>query len=336
VAATHSLQNTTNLLEQTTQAIFNFKSIVVLVIALSLGIIIGRTITNLIGSVSNSVGRRADQSADLNNVNRLRRIETLLVLSTALVRLLFVSLSLLAWWIFTHPAEKPTALIGAGALIALLLNGVFSPVLRDIAFGSGMMAEQWFGVGDLINIIPFNTLGVVERITLRSTRIRELSGDVVWITNQNIAGAEIILQGARAIALEIFVSNKTKVDYLIEGANTLLPIGPSLLISPISIMSREEIKPNIWRVVAIGETAPGRESLIRENAIDIIKNIDKKDYKILLSEPIARYADNAAERKIGRAINNARKTYTKRRSPIKTKAAQLKASKSIKTRVTRP
>jgi hypothetical protein len=311
MAKVTDIQNTTNLLEQTTQAIFNFKSIIVLILAVSLGVFVGRIVTRIIGRLSNGVGKRADQASDLGSVKKLRRIETLLVLSTAMFRLLFVTLGLIAWWAFTHPAEKPTALIGAGALIALLLNGAFSPILRDVAFGGSMMAEQWFGVGDLINILPFNTLGVVERITLRSTRLRELSGDLVWITNQNIAGAQVIVQGARAIALEIFVSDQDKADELIEETNALLPAGQSLMVSPLTIMSVDEIKPKIWHVVAIGETAPDREALIRENAVTILKSIDKRNYKILLSDPIDRYADNKAERQFGRAINNARKTKSK-------------------------
>jgi hypothetical protein len=316
MSKTNSLQTTTNLLEQTTQSIFNIKSIVILILAISLGVVIGRVISRVIGSLSHSIGRQADQSADLATVNRLRRIETLLILSTALVRTLFVTLGLVGWWAFTHPAEKPTALIGAGALIALLINGVFSPVLRDVAFGSGMMAEQWFGVGDLISVVPYDTLGVVEKITLRSTRIRELSGDTFWITNQNIAGAKVVLQGARAIALEIFASDYDKAEKLIEETNSLLPIGPSLLISPLNIMSVQETKSDIWRLIAIGKTAPGREELIREHAIDILKTIDEKKYKTLLTEPIARYADTAAERQFGRAINNARKTRTRRPSRL--------------------
>jgi small-conductance mechanosensitive channel len=313
MAQSTSLQNTTNLLEQTTQAIFNFRSIIVLILAVSLGVIVGRIVTRIISGLSSSVGKKADKAADLGSVKRLRRVETLLVLSTAMFRLLFVTLGLIAWWAFTHPAEKPTALIGAGALIALLLNGAFSPILRDVAFGGGMMAEQWFGVGDMINVVPFNTLGVVERITLRSTRLRELSGDVVWITNQNIAGAEVILQGARAIALEIFVSDQDKADGLIEDTNALLPEGSSLLVSPLAIISIDEVKPDIWHVVVIGETAPGREEIIRENAVKVLADIDKKHYNILLSKPIDRYADNKAERQFGRAINNARKTRNKTR-----------------------
>jgi hypothetical protein len=316
MAQSTNLQNTTNLLEQTTQAIFNFRSITVLIIAVGMGVIVGRIVSRIISRLSGSVGRKADKAADLGSVKRLRRVETLLVLSTAMFRLLFVTLGLIAWWAFTHPAEKPTALIGAGALIALLLNGAFSPILRDVAFGGGMMAEQWFGVGDMINIVPFNTLGVVERITLRSTRLRELSGDVVWITNQNIAGAEVILQGARAIALEIFVSDQNKADELVEDTNALLPVGSSLLVSALAIISVDEVKPGIWHVVVIGETAPGREEIIREKAIKILKDIDEKKYKILLSDPIDRYADNKAERQFGRAINNARKTRNKTRKRL--------------------
>jgi hypothetical protein len=302
-----SVRSATDILHQISDAIFNTRSLVILVIALIAGIILGRLVNIVIGNISNSVGRQADKAGDRATVKRLRRVETLLVLSTALVRVLFVGVALYSWWMLTHPAGKPTALIGASAAIALLLNGVFSPVLRDIAFGSGMMAEQWFGVGDLVTIVPFDMLGVVERITLRSTKVRTLDGDSLWITNQNIAGAKIVKQGVRTIAIEIFVPDDHKAEAMIEHVNNLLPDGPSLLVSPISIMSKQQRTKGCWRVIAIGETAPGREYLLEKNAIDIMKKYDEKHGNVLLAEPISRYADTNVERQFGRAINNAKK-----------------------------
>ena len=54
------------------------------------------------------------------------------------------------------------------------------PLLRDITTGSVMIAERWYGVGDYIIAEPFlNIQGVVEQVSLRSTKLRGLSGEVV-------------------------------------------------------------------------------------------------------------------------------------------------------------
>ena len=59
--------------------------------------------------------------------------------------------------------------IGAGPLFALILGGMLSPVLRDMAYGSVMMAEHWFGVSDHVTIEPFASLftpGILLQISL--------------------------------------------------------------------------------------------------------------------------------------------------------------------------
>ena len=66
-------------------------------------------------------------------------------------------------------------------LAALLLSGILTPLLRDVAAGSAMIAEHWYGVGDLITVDFPKAKGVVEAVTLRSTKIRGLNGEIIWL-----------------------------------------------------------------------------------------------------------------------------------------------------------
>ncbi|HEX3569172.1 MAG TPA: mechanosensitive ion channel family protein [Candidatus Saccharimonadales bacterium] len=315
ISLDQTVHQTSNILKQISDAVFNTRSLLILVITLLVGTIAGRIVSGILRHISLAVGRQADRAEGLSTVNRLRRVETLIILSIAIVKSLFIILALYFWWVYTHPTQQPTALIGASALIAIIAGGVFGPVLRDLAFGGGMMAEHWFGVGDLITIEPFpNIQGVVERVTLRSTKIRGLNGEIIWISNQNIAGVRIAQKGVRSIALELFVSSEKRAADLIAHVNELLPRGPALLASPIVIMTVERKGPDLWHLTALGEVAPGREWILQENAIEILKRLDADHKKpILLAPPIARFADNDTERKFARAISNAKKTYTRSR-----------------------
>jgi hypothetical protein len=221
------------------------------------------------------------------------------------------------WWVYTHPGNQPGALIGASALLAVIIGGVFSPLLRDFAFGGGMMAEHWFGVGDLISIEPYTDIqGVVERITLRSTRIRGLNGEVIWMANQNIAGVRIAQKGVWTLAIELFVSDRKRAEDLIDQTNALLPTGPSLLASPLQVMTVDQRGDRLWHITAIGETAPAREWLIEKTAIDLLKKLDEKsEHPVLIADPIARYADNDTERQFARAVRNAKKSRRAPRRP---------------------
>jgi hypothetical protein len=311
----NSLTQSSNTFKQISDALFSGSSFWVLLIAILLGSLLGKVLSLILRRLSRTVGRRADASTDLATVNRFRRIETWTILSIAVVRVLCIIFALYFWWVFTHPnGSKSPALVGASAILIVVVGGVFSPLLRDFAFGGGMMAEHWFGVGDLITIEPFTTIqGVVERITLRSTRIRGLNGEVIWIANQNIQGVRIAQKGVWTMAIELFVTDPKEAELLIEKTNALLPTGPSLVATELGIMRVDKRADDLWHVTAVGETAPGREWLLQNTAIDLLKNLDQKsETPVLITDPVARYADNETERQFARAVKNAKKT---RRAP---------------------
>jgi len=288
---------------------FNLHAIISLIICLVVGLLIGRLIATLLRKVVTVIGARADKSEDLQTVNRLRRYETYLVLSIALIRVVVVLISLYFWWLLDHPYEQPTALIGASAVLLLLLSASLGPILRDVTNGSAMMIEQWYGVGDHVKIEPFMDMqGIVERVTLRSTRIRTLNGEIIWVNNQNIQGIRITPKGIRRIALEIFVTNLKKGEQLVQKANDRLPNGQLLMVSPLQIVEETAVGDTLWHITAIGETAPGREWLIEQAAVDLIKEMDEQSANPVIAHgPLARYADVEAEQKFKRTMTNARK-----------------------------
>jgi len=304
-----TLNQSTNALRRLSDSLFSGSSMAVLIISLIIGWLLGRLVAHLLRLLSRTVGRSADASTNLATVERLRRIETWIILSIAIVRLLFLIVALYFWWVFTHNGQQSTGLVGASALLVIVLGGVFGPLLRDFAFGSGMMAEHWFGVGDLVTIEPNNVQGVVERITLRSTRIRGLNGEVIWVTNQNVSVVRIAQKGVWTLAIEMFVSSKEGGERLLERVNALLPTGPSLVVRPLAIMKEDQTDEGVWHMTAVAEVAPGRNWLIEKTAIELMSKLDEKSHRpVLLAEPVARYADNDTEREFARAVKNAKKT----------------------------
>lgn len=325
-ASDQTVHTTIDIYQKTAHTLFNARSIIVLVVALAVSFILGRFLATVLRRVVASIGRQADKSQNLRTVNQLRRYETYIVLSIALIRTFLVLAALYFWWIFTHPAGQPTAIIGASALAVIIISGALSPVLRDIASGAFMMAEQWYGVGDHIRVEPFADLqGVVERVTLRSTRIRGLTGEVIWISNQNIQGVRVSPKGIRTLALEMFVDDLVAGKRLLTLTNQRLPIGPLLVVSPLETISAEKVGDSLWHITAIAETAPGREWLIENSAVELIKWLDEQNKtQVLAHGPLARYADSEAERRFARTIRNARKPTAPKR--LSTKRSKAKAA----------
>ena len=153
---------------------------------------------------------------------------------------------------------------------------------------------------------------MVERITLRSTRIRGLNGEVIWVANQTINGVKVAQKGVWATAIEIFVTDPKAAEQLVARTNTLLPGGFSMLASPLRIIEVTERDTDVWHVTAVGETAPGRDWILTDAAIRVMKQLDEKSKTpILIVDPVSRYSDKDTERQMARAVKNAKK---KRRS----------------------
>lgn len=311
-----SVKQVSGVFERIANSYLNLHSILLLVLCLFVAIVLGRIIAAILRRVVVTIGHQADKTDNLQMVNRLRRYETIIILSIAIIRTLLILFSLYIWWTIIHPHQQPTAIIGASALLAIILGGALSPALRDIASGSVMMAEQWYAVGDHIKVEPFADMqGVVERVTLRSTRIRGLNGEVIWVNNQNIQAVRITTKGIRTLAIELFVRDLDEAQKLIDATNRRLPIGQLLVINPLNVMTSSQVGDALWHITAIAETAPGREWLIERYAIEVMKEIDSgRKESILATEPVARFADGDAERRFARAIQNARKAPRKKRS----------------------
>lgn len=320
----HAVKQTTDIIQRTTDSVFDVHSLLVLLIALAIALLLGRLVAHMLRRVVAGIGRRADKSENLRTVNRLRRYETYIVMSIALIRAGLVVYALYFWWSYTHPTSRPTALIGASAFAAILLGGMLGPILRDLAAGSFMMAEQWYGVGDYIKVAGAgDPEGVVERVTLRSTRLRSMTGEIIWVNNQNISGIRLTPKGIRTLALEVFVDDPKAGEKLIEQANTRLPTGSLLVVTPLTVVSNEKVGDSLWHITAVGETAPGREWLLERSAVELIKTLDDEaKTHVIAHGPLFRYADPAAEARLSRTIKNARKRPLPKRRRVRARSTR--------------
>jgi small-conductance mechanosensitive channel len=169
-----------------------------------------------------------------------------------------------------------------------------------------MIAEKWYGIGDFIKVEPFlNVEGVVERITLKSTKIRDLSGAVYWVHNQNIQAVKVKYRGVSTIALDVFVKDRDKALGLLKHIVEIVPKGQMLVIGGLKITDKERLNDQMWRIELRGKTVPGREWLIENFARDAIVDADNSNNdkdKIIIYGPITRYIDQAAEKRFKRII----------------------------------
>jgi hypothetical protein len=167
-----------------------------------------------------------------------------------------------------------------------------------------MIVERWFSVGDFIRVEPFAEVGgVVERVTLRSTKLRNINGEIIWLHNQYIQGVKITPRGIRTMAVDIFVRNHKAGLKLVEDISRTLPTSPTMLASPLVVASEEELAKDLWRITIMGQTAPGREWLIEKFVVEALKDADHgKKERTIVYGPMVRFADKTAEKRFKRAV----------------------------------
>jgi len=286
----------------------SYRSILVFLVAIVLVYWVSHFFAKGIIKVAQIVATHTDNETDEERYIRLRQIETYLSVTVALVRVgLFCILGFIAWTIF-KPADSSSSLaaIGAGTVFVVIAGQTVGILLRDVTAGATMIIEKWFNVGDYIKIEPFGDVsGIVERFTLRSTRLRSLSGEVIWVHNQQISAVQVTPRGVRTMAVDVFVRDRVAGEKIIQKIIGTVPTGDMLLARPLRIKYSERWDDDLWRITIVGETPPGREWLIDNYFIHALKEVDedkKKADRVFIHEPITRYADPEAERRFKRAV----------------------------------
>lgn len=287
------------------------RDILVIALAMIIGYWLSRFLAQAIIRIAQIISLRSDTESNDARVMKLRQTETYLSITVAIVRAgVVIAIGYVAWIVINpfsaSSAMNSVAAIGAGTFFALIAGQTVGIILRDLTAGAVMIAENWYQIGDFVKIEPYgNVEGVVERFTLRSTRLRALNGEIIVIHNQNITGVHVTPRGVRTIAVDVFVRDKDRGTEAIKKIISAIPRGKTMLARPLHITKTEQWGEDRWRITIIGQTAPGREWLIEKFFVEAITDLDNGKTgqdRLLVLPPMPRNADDAADKRFGRAV----------------------------------
>jgi hypothetical protein len=286
--------------------------LLILIASLVISYWLSRFVAQFIIFIAQRVAVRSDNESDITKSIRLRQVETYLGVTVAVVRVVIVAVVAYVAWRVLSPVESKAvggsgaAAIGASAVFIVVAGQTIGPLLRDITAGATIIIEQWFTVGDYIKVEPFwNVTGVVERLTLRSTKLRSLSGEVIFIHNQKIDAVHVTPNGVRTLAVDVLVNDKELGEKLVKNTIAKLPTGPMMIAERLRIVETAKWSEELWMLTVQGKTVPGREWLIENYFVAELHNENSrvlKKNRALVSDPIVRYADPVTERRFRRAV----------------------------------
>jgi len=287
------------------------RSLLIFVIAIILAYWLSNFVAKGLVRLAQIIAVRSDNASTDERTFRLRRVETYLSVAVALVRALIVAVvAYVAWRVLSDNSSPSAAAIGASAFVIVIAGATVGMILRDITAGIVMIIERWYHVGDYISVEPFlNVSGVVERMTLRSTKLRSLTGEVVWMHNQHIQAVKVTPRGLRTIAVDVFVNNQRVGETLINKAIETIPVGTMKVAKKPEIIQAEKWGDKLWLFTVVAETPPGREWLMENYFVDSLRELDERRSgpKTFIRPPMVRFADPAAERSFKRAVRMQRK-----------------------------
>ena len=158
-------------------------------------------------------------------------------------------------------------LVAPAALISAALGFGLQRFVQDIGAGLFITGERQYGFGDVIQIAVGGgtppVTGTVEDVTLRVTRLRTLSGEVITTPNgQIIQVTNLSRDWARAV-LDVPVPSAVDVSHVTD---ILKRVGEEaynderlrkMMLDPPTVMGVEKIEVDTFSVRIVARTLPG-------------------------------------------------------------------------------
>ncbi len=131
-----------------------------------------------------------------------------------------------------------SALLTSAGLIGVALSFAAQDAMRDLVASLYILADDRFGVGDTIQVGAYQ--GRVERLNLRATQIRDLSGRLITVSNRSIVDVANLTARWAQVDFQIGVSYYDDVDrasaLLLETAQALAEEWHDRVLAPPELL----------------------------------------------------------------------------------------------------
>lgn len=144
------------------------------IIYILVGVLIYKILKKIVVAVFNRQSR-------LIGKNR-KRYSTLVQVIVDLIKIIIIAFVLLSI-LTVYGVDVKAALAGLG-IVSVIVGLAFQDLFKDFIVGFTIIIEDYFSVGDTIKIGEFK--GEVTHIGLKSTRLKNIDGSILIISNRNI------------------------------------------------------------------------------------------------------------------------------------------------------
>lgn len=179
-------------------------------------------------------------------------------------------------------------LAGAG-IVGLAIGFGAQSLVKDVISGFFILLEDQYGVGDVVKIGDFS--GVVERMTLRATVLRNVEGQVHVVPNGNIQHVTVMTKEWARAVLDITVRHEedlAKIFTALERVGKRLAVDFHDRISETpSILGVEKLDPSGITVRCVVKTPPFKQAdVMREWRRRVKDEFDRCGIQLAQKQPV--------------------------------------------------
>lgn len=169
------------------------------------GLIIGQIVRHLI---------RSTHYNPLSNEDLTKRRDTLSGLFTVIWKVILIVVASAMIFQQLFPKIDLTPFFASAGLIGVAIGFGAQSLIKDFLSGIFIIIENQYRVGDIVDIA--GAAGTVERITIRSTVLRDTSGNVHFMPNGEVLHVINKTMGYSRVNFSLTVDPDTDVDHLVE------------------------------------------------------------------------------------------------------------------------
>lgn len=237
------------------------------------------------------VNRQIDEEDPLVRRLKEQRAKTLGSLFT---NVLFIVVIVVAALTILDVFINITPLLALSSAVGLAFSFGSQSLVKDVISGTFMLIEGQFGIGDVIQLDE--TSGVVEKITLRTTVLRDVQGAVHIVPNGDVKRVTNLTKTWSRAVIDIGLAYGEDVDTTLTTLRNLAaefyadPQWSHLLLDPPEVLGIEELGESSVRLRMTAKTLPLKQwEVARELRRLIKKRLDAQGISFaVLQHPVAK------------------------------------------------
>ena len=233
-------------------AAFRIIGVVIAGIAASLilRVIIRRIVNEVVRGVKRANQVDDTQELDASPISAMRSVQRTRTLGSVLNNTsTWVIVIVVSILVLTELGFSVTALVASAGILGAALGFGAQSIIKDVLNGLFMVFEDQLGVGDVVDLGIAE--GVVERVGIRITEIRDVSGTLWFVRNGEILRVGNKTQDWSRVILDLPVPYDSNID---DIQNLLLESAQEFAASP---QWRRKIMedPEVWGVQSLSAEA---------------------------------------------------------------------------------